>query len=260
MKIREITQAIETVAPLSLQEDFDNAGIQVGNEQDELRGILLCTDVTEPIVEEAIEKGRNLIISHHPLIFHPIKKIAGQTHIERIIALAIKNDISIYCAHTNMDSAPGGVNHVIAAKMGLTDVTFMDPKEGENGVNGIGVIGNCTPQKASDFLKKVKETFGVATLRFSGDTSKVIRRVALCGGAGGFLLNKAIELGADIFVTADLRYHEFMGHEDTIIIADIGHYESEHFTKEIFFDIITKKNPNFAVSFAQTEENQIKYI
>ncbi len=261
MKVLDIAAAIEQMAPLSYQEDFDNAGIQVGNPEAEVAGVLLCTDVTEDVVREAIAKGRNLVISHHPLIFHPLKKIAGRDHVERIVALAIKNDVNIYSAHTNMDSAPGGVNHLIAAKMGLLNVEFMTPECHEEGQSGIGVVGDLQqPVTARDFLLEVKQTFGVHSVRYSGDISRAVQRVAVCGGAGSFLVKRALELGADIFVTADMKYHEFMGNEARIILADIGHYESEHFTKEIFLDIITKKNPTFAVGFAETEKNQLNYL
>ncbi|MBR1543863.1 MAG: Nif3-like dinuclear metal center hexameric protein [Muribaculaceae bacterium] len=261
MKVCDIATAIEQVAPLSYQEDFDNAGIQVGDPQASVTGVLLCTDVTEDVVREAIAKGRNLVILHHPLIFHPLKKIAGRNHVERIVALAIKNDVNIYSAHTNMDSAPGGVNHLIAAKMGLSHVEFMSPETHEDGQSGIGVVGDLQrPVSAREFLLETKRVFGVQSVRYSGDISKPVQRVAVCGGAGSFLVNRALELGADIFVTADMKYHEFMGHESQIILADIGHYESEHFTKEIFLDIITKKNPTFAVDFAETEKNQLNYL
>ena len=262
MTVADIATAIEQVAPLCFQEDFDNAGLQVGDPQATVAGILLCTDVTADIVAEAIRRQRNLIISHPPLIFHPLKKIAGRNHVERIVAQAIKNDINIYSAHTNMDSALGGVNHHIAAKMGLRDVTFLQPDDGSQGSpHGIGVVGNLPqPVSARDFLTAVKRTFGVEAIRYSGDISRDVQRVAVCGGAGRFLIDSALRSHADIFITADVRYHEFMGHENEIILADIGHYESEHFTKEIFLEIITKKNPNFAVDFAQTEKNQLNYI
>ncbi len=263
MKISEITQAIEAFAPLSLQEDYDNAGIQVGNLNDEITGVLLCTDVREEIIDEAIERGANLIISHHPLIFHGLKKIAGNSYIERIVARAIKNDITIYAAHTNMDSAQGGVNFKIAQKLWLNNVQVLDPQPqqpGYEGTSGLGVIGDIPSTPAMQFLQHVKDTFEVSTLRYCGDTNRTVSRIALCGGAGAFLVKKAVELEADLFITADMKYHDFFGLENRIIIADIGHYESEHFTKEIFYEIITKKNPTFAVDFAKNEKNQIKYL
>ena len=260
MKISEIASAIEAYAPLSLQESYDNAGFQVGTPDAEVTGVLLCTDVREEIVDEAINRGFNLIISHHPLIFVPLKKIVGSTYIERIVARAIKHNITIYSAHTNMDAAQGGVNHKIASKIGLTDVEFLEPQQSDGVVSGIGVVGNVSPITAGELLEQVKKTFEVGGIRYSGELSRVVTRVALCGGAGSFLVSKAIDAGAQLFITADVKYHEFMGNEDRIVIADIGHYESEHFTKEIFLDIIQKKNPNFAVDFAQSEKNQLKHL
>ena len=263
MRIREITDAIEQYAPLRLQEEWDNAGIQVGDPEAEVSGVLLCTDVREEIIDEAIERGANLIISHHPLIFHGLKKIAGNSYIERIVARAIKNDITIYAAHTNMDSAQGGVNFKIAQKLWLNNVQVLDPQPqqpGYEGTSGLGVIGDIPPTPAMQFLQHVKDTFEVSTLRYCGDTNRTVSRIALCGGAGAFLVKKAVELNADLFITADMKYHDFFGLENRIIIADIGHYESEHFTKEIFYEIITKKNPTFAVDFAKNEKNQIKYL
>ena len=254
MKIREIIDDIERYAPLELQEEWDNTGIQVGDLEQEVKGVLICTDVTEDIVDEAIERGYNLVISHHPLLFKPLRKIAGRDYIERIVATAIKHDITIYAAHTNMDSALGGVNHKMAEKLRLTDVT---PLEG-----GMGVVGNLDkPESARRFLERLKTTFEVDTLRYSGDIDDVtVTRVAMCGGAGSFLRKEAITEGAQVFITGDCRYHEFMGLEHEVILADIGHWESEHFTKEIFLAIIKEKNPNFAVDFARNERNQVNYL
>ncbi len=258
MKIKEITQAIEAYAPLELQESFDNAGVQVGDVEREVTGVLLCTDVREPIVAEALELGCNLIISHHPLIFHAIKKLDGSDYVKRIVAMAIKHDLTIYAAHTNMDITLGGVNHKMAEKLALTGVEVLDDT-GEQ--DHLGVIGDLpVPLDALDFLRRVKDAFGCAAVRYSGDTARPVSRVALCGGSGAFLKAKAIARGAHAFVTADVKYHEFMGDEDRLLLADIGHYESEQFTKEIFCDIICKKNPNFAVHFAKNEQNQLKYL
>ena len=266
MKIREITDAIEQYAPLRLQEEWDNAGIQVGDPEAEIGGVLLCTDATEAVVAEAIARGFNLVISHHPLIFHGLKKIMGRTPVERTVALAIKHDVTIYCAHTNMDSAWQGVSFRMAEKIGMTDIEILDanqvPPYGEADYTtaGCGVIGNIEPAPALAVLGRVKEAFEVGAVRYSGDRDQMVSRVALCGGAGGFLLDKAVEMGAQLYVTADMRYHDFLDNNKRILVADIGHYESEHYTKEIFLEIIQKKNPTFAVDFAKSETNQVKYI
>ena len=266
MRIREITDAIEQYAPLRLQEEWDNAGIQVGDPDADITGILLCTDATEAVVAEAIDRGYNLVIAHHPLIFHGLKKIMGRTPVERAVAMAIKHDITIYSAHTNMDSAWHGVSFRMADKIGMTNVQLLDdnqvPPYGEEGYTtaGCGVIGDIAPTPALEVLKRVKAAFDVGAVRYCGDVSREVTRVALCGGAGGFLLDKAVEQGAQLYVSADMRYHDFLDNNPRILIADIGHYESEHYTKEIFLEIIQKKNPTFAVAFAKNETNQVKYL
>ncbi len=266
MQIREITDAIEQYAPLRLQEEWDNAGIQVGDPDAEITGVLLCTDATEAVVAEAIERGFNLVIAHHPLIFRGLKKIMGRTPVERAVAMAIKHDVTIYSAHTNMDSAWQGVSFRMADKIGMTNVKFLDDNavdpygEQESTSAGCGVIGDIAPMAAREVLKRVKAAFEVGALRYSGDGDTLVSRVALCGGAGGFLLDKAVAMGAQLYVTADMRYHDFLDNAQRIVVADIGHYESEHFTKEIFLEIIQKKNPTFAVDFAKKETNQVNYL
>jgi len=266
MIIRDITGAIEQYAPLRLQEEWDNAGIQVGNPDEEITGILLCTDATQAVVAEAIDLGYNLVISHHPLIFHGLKKIMGRTPVERTVAMAIKHDITIYSAHTNMDSAWQGVSFRMAEKIGMTGVTFLDDNRvdpyGLTGSTqaGCGVIGDIQPTPARELLQRVKQAFEVEAVRYSGNGDTMVNRVALCGGAGGFLLDKAVQMGAQLYVTADMRYHDFLDNSQRIVVADIGHYESEHFTKEIFLEIIQKKNPTFAVAFSKKEVNQVNYL
>ncbi|MCQ2287660.1 MAG: Nif3-like dinuclear metal center hexameric protein [Muribaculaceae bacterium] len=262
MKVRDIASIIERYAPLGAQENYDNAGMQVGCLDDTVKGILLCTDVTPDIVDEAINGGYNLIVSHHPLIFHALKKIVGRTIVESIVAQAIKHDINIYCAHTNMDNVQGGVSFRMAAKLGMTDVEILDPKNPAAAPAeqvGSGVIGNVKPMAATQMLKLLKDTFEVEAVRYSGDTSGMVSRIALCGGAGGFLVGKAIEAGAHMYVSADLRYNDLIDNNRSILLADIGHYESEHYTKEIFYELIMAHKPDCAVDFAKKETNQIKF-
>lgn len=260
MKIKDIAKAIEAVAPLCCQEGYDNAGIQVGDAMATVTGVLLCTDVSMAVVDEAIERGCNLVVSHHPLIFKGLKKIAGRTQVERIVAHAIKHDIAIYSAHTNMDNVPGGVSFKMAEKLGMTDVEVLDAHCDGDTPTGSGVVGAIKPMPAVDFLRLLKATFEVGAVRYSGDTTGTITRVALCGGAGGFLIDNAVAAGAQVFVTADMRYHDFLENNDRLLLVDIGHYESEHFTKEIFSDIIMALNPDFPVASAKNEKNQIQYI
>ena len=268
MKAQEIFDAIEEQAPLRFQEDYDNAGVQVGDPQAEVTGVLLCTDVTPAVLQEAIERGFNVVISHHPLIFRGLKKIAGRTEVERMVATAIKHDLTVYSAHTNMDNTPAdGVSFKMAEKLGLTDVELLDPHRdpghdllGVPQLYGSGVVGNIAPIVVTDLLTKVRDAFAVKAIRYSGKPAATVTRVALCGGAGSFLIDKAIAAGAQIFLTGDMKYHDFMGHEHEIVLADMGHYESEQFTKEIFYDIIQKKSPNLAAAFARQERNPINYI
>ncbi len=263
MTVGEITRVIESRAPLGLQEDFDNAGLQVGNPDAAATGVLLCTDVTMAVLDEAVERGFNLVVSHHPLIFHPLKRLTGASLTERLVERALLSGINVYSAHTNMDNAPGGVSFHMAQRLGLTEVDFLDGHSNPlspGGVAGSGVIGNVEPQPAMQIIERAKRVFDVGAVRYSGDVATVVKRVALCGGAGGFLLNKAVERGADLYLSADMRYHDFLEHNNSIVVVDIGHYESEHYTKEIFFAIIREKFPTFAVDFAKSETNQIKYL
>lgn len=362
-KICDIIQAIEDYAPLNLQESFDNAGLQVGDRNAEATAALLCLDATEAIVDEAVEKGANLIITHHPLIFRGLKHLTGSSPIERIVAKAIKHDIAIYSAHTNMDSATYGVSTHAAKKIGLKNIRVLVPQTGkllkivtfvpsahadavkqamwqagageignydccsytmngngtfrateganpfvgkigehhtepeerievivpvwrkgavvramleahpyeepafdiialENESNtGLGVVGDIEPEDALHLLERVKKIFDVGAISYSGlERPTTITRVALCGGSAAEYAGAAISAGAQLYITGDVRYHDFTSNSDRIIIANIGHYESEHFTKEIFYDIIQKKIPNFATYYAEKEKNPINYL
>lgn len=260
MSIQEVIAAIEEYAPLCYQEEWDNSGLQVGDVNAQVTGVLLCTDVTEVVVAEAITRGFNLVVSHHPLIFHGLKKLVGRSVTERVVATAIKHDIAIYSAHTSMDNAPGGVSWHMARKLGMTQVQVLDAHPAAGLDVGCGVVGDIPRQPVTEFVERCKTVFEAGAVRFSGDTSRMVGRVALCGGAGAFLADQAIAAGADVFVSGDMKYHDFLEKNDRIIMVDVGHYESEHYTKEIFYDIIQKKNPNFAVAFAKDEKNQIKYL
>lgn len=257
-KIREIIEAIEEFAPLHLQMDFDNSGIQVGDVEQEATGALLCVDVTETVMQEAIDKGANLVISHHPTIFRGLKRLTGSTQTERIVMQAIKRGIVIYASHTNMDITRGGVSFRMAQKLGLSNVQVLSPAAAET---GLGVIGNIESVTPLELLCKIKETFHVGAVRYCGNKlAEPITRVAMSGGSCADYIGEAVAQGAQIFVTADVKYHEFFAHSDDIIVADIGHFESEQFTKEIFYEIIQKKFPTFALCYAEKEKNQIKYL
>ncbi|WP_455591632.1 Nif3-like dinuclear metal center hexameric protein [Bacteroides sp.] len=364
MKIKEIVSALERFAPLPLQDGFDNAGLQIGLTDAEATGALLCLDVTEAVLDEAIVSGCNLVISHHPLIFKGYKSITGKDYVERCILKAIKNDIVIYSAHTNLDNAPEGVNYKIAEKIGLSNLRILDEKanalvklvtfvptaqaetvrealfaagcgcignydscsynlEGEGtfrakeGSNpfcgtigelhregevrietilpeykkaeavkalltahpyeepaydiyplqntwaqaGAGVIGELKePESELEFLKRIKKTFEVGCLKHNKLSGRLIQKVALCGGAGAFLIPQAIRNRADVFITGEIKYHDYFGRDTDILLAEIGHYESEQYTKEIFYSIIRDLFPNFAVQFSKVNTNPIKYL
>ena len=364
MKIKEIVSALERFAPLPLQDGFDNAGLQIGLTDAETTGALLRLDVTEAVLDEAIASGCNLVISHHPLIFKGYKSITGKDYVERCILKAIKNDIVIYSAHTNLDNAPGGVNYKIAEKIGLKNVRILEPKEncliklvtfvptaqaeevrnalftagcgyigdydscsynteGEGTFRaqegskpfcgnigelhheaevrietilpeykkrevirtlllthpyeepaydlyplynswaqvGAGIIGELEEAESElEFLKRIKKTFEVGCLKHNKLTGRLIQKVALCGGAGAFLIPQAIGSGADVFITGEIKYHDYFGRETDILLAEIGHYESEQYTKEIFYSIIRDLFPNFALQFSKVNTNPIKYL
>ena len=347
-----------------MQDGFDNAGLQIGLTDAEVTGALLCLDVTEAILDEAISLGFNLIIAHHPLIFKGYKSITGKDYVERCILKAIKNDRVIYAAHTNLDNAPEGVNFKIAEKIGLKNVRVLETKEnalvklvtfvptaqaedvrkalfnagcgnignydscsynlqgegtfrahegthpycGEIGEMhtekeirietilpaykkaeavkallaahpyeepafdiyplqntwaqaGAGVIGELeTTETELEFLKRIKKTFEVGCLKHNKLTGREIQTVALCGGAGAFLMPLAIRNHADVFITGEIKYHDYFGHDNDILLAEIGHYESEQYTKEIFYTLIRDLFPNLEVQQTKVNTNPIKYM
>lgn len=365
MIVSDIIGAIEAYAPPQYQEGYDNSGLQVGNMQDEVKAILLTLDVTEAVVEEAIARGANMIVAHHPLIFSGIKRLAGRNYVERIIHKAIKHDINIYAAHTNLDNVHNGVNAKIAEKLGLVDTAILAPMSdtlrklytyapqnvadkvrdamfaagagdisaysecsfNTNGTGtfrpgagadpaigttngprewvdevkievliqkdkeaavikalfeahpyeevayevialqninqelGAGMVGNLpSPMDEQAFLSYVKQQMKADCIRHTALRGKDIKRVAICGGSGSFLLKNAINAGADIFITGDFKYHQFFDAEGKIVIADIGHYESEQYTVEIFQELLNKKFPNFAVLVSDINTNPVKYF
>ncbi|MDL2265379.1 Nif3-like dinuclear metal center hexameric protein [Parabacteroides sp. OttesenSCG-928-G07] len=364
LRIKDILKEIERFAPLPLQEDFDNAGVQVGDINQLATGAIICLDVTEEVITEALDSDCNLIISHHPLAFKPFKSLKGATYVERCMMKACKHDLVIYAAHTNLDNAIGGVNYRLAELLGLQNVRVLSPQkqallklvtyvpdpyaellrnalfnagaghignydscsynlhgegtyrahegthpfrgkigelhyEGETRIEtilpafkqaavtrallsvhpyeepaydfyplknnweqaGSGVVGELpASEDEMIFLNRVKAVFNVQCLKHSKLTNKPIREVALCGGSGAFLLKDAIAYGADVFITGEAKYNDFYDVEDHILLAVIGHYESEVCTKDIFYTIISKKFPNFAVHFSNVNSNPVNYL
>ena len=253
--------ALERFAPLPLQESWDNAGLQLGLTEAEVSGALLCLDVNEQIVDEAIAKGCNLIVSHHPLLFRGLKQISGADYVQRCVIKAIKHDIVIVSMHTNMDNALDGVNWKIAERLGLKDCKFFAQKTVDGIEAGSGVVG-CLPSQMDSraFIELVKNQFGVQCAQCNALLERPISKVAICGGAGDFLLPDAIGEGADAFITGEMHYHQYFGYEQQIQICVIGHYQSEQFTAEIFRDIIRKDCPDVKTCIAETNTNPIVYI
>lgn len=364
MQIKDILAEIERFAPLVYQESYDNCGVQVGDVTQQATGALLCLDVTEAVMDEAVSAGCNLVIAHHPLIFSGLKSITGRNYVERVILKAIRHDVVIYAAHTNLDNVRSGVNRKIAEKLGLVETRILAPVTGkldklytyvplshaetvkaalfEAGAGAVGDYTECSfsatgkgtfrpsgiahpfigqaggpretveelklevlvpascraqvlhalqrshpyeevayelvalgnedqtigagmtgrlnePVPVREFLSFLKDRMKTACIRHTQPAGETISTVAVCGGSGSFLLRQAIAARADIFITADYKYHQFFEAEHRIMIADIGHYESEQFTIEIFSEILKGKFPNFALLFTKVHTNPVNY-
>ena len=232
MLLREIINIIESVAPRSAQEGWDNSGLQVGDTERDIQSVLLTTDVTEDVVGEAIMHGCQLIVSHHPLLIHGLKQVCGQTPQARIVAQAIKHDIAIYSAHTSLDVATKGINVRLAERLGLSDYRFLTE-------SGLGVIGKLQKQmNYADFIGYIREVLGTTYIRYTLPARETVETVALCGGSGAEFIETAIEQGADVYLTADCKYHEFQDAEGRIGLVDIDHWISERHAREIFRDIL----------------------
>ena len=257
MKLKEVIYALERLAPLRLQDEWDNSGLQVGFPEAEVTRILVCLDVTEEIVEEAIAKECEMIVSHHPLLFKPLRQVSDATYQQRCVVRALASGISVYSAHTSLDNAPSGVNHKIAALLGLQDLRWLSPKEGEDA--GSGLVGQLPqPETDRDFLDRIIRIFGVRSLRHSETDGREIRRVALCGGAGAFLLPDAIRAGADCFLSGEFHYHDYFEHGG-LLLAELGHYQSEQFTQDLLRDYLAKACPGLEVVRTALDTNPIRY-
>lgn len=259
--VKDVMQALEQFAPLPLQEDWDNAGLQIGLTEADVSGALLCLDVTEAIVDEAVERGFNLVVAHHPLLFKGLKCISDADTVQRTATKAIQRSVNIIAMHTNMDNARGGVNWKMAEKLGLVDVRFLSERRVGDITCGSAVIGTLSEaMPARAFIDIAKRAFGAETALCNEPVDRPIRRVALCGGAGDFLLNDAIRAGADAFITGEMHYHVYFGHENEIQICVLGHYQTEQYTAEIFQDIIHSSCPGVPTAIARTCTNPIKYL
>ena len=211
--------------------------MQVGDTEREIHSVLLTTDVTPDVVDEAVMRGCQLIVSHHPLLFHGLKQVCGQTPQARVVEKAIKNNIAIYSAHTNLDSVIGGINTRLADKLGLTDQKILVPSA--NIQTGLGVIGRL-PKRVNyaDFIGQIRRILDCTYVRYTNPKKENIQTVALCGGSGAEFIENAIEQGADVYLTADCKYHDFQNADGRIGLIDIDHWISEHHAREIFADIL----------------------
>ncbi len=261
MVIQDIISVLEAVAPPHLQESYDNAGLIVGNARAPVKGVLFCLDSTEAIVEEALSRGCNLVVAHHPIVFRGLKRLNGANYVERTVMQAVRHDVAIYAIHTKLDNVHRqGVNAKIAEKLGLRDTRILLPKLGNPADIGAGLVGELPqPLSESTFLQTVKTTFRAGCVRHTALLEKPVQRVALCGGSGSFLLAEARRAGADVFVTADFKYHEFFDADGQILIADIGHYESEQFTVELLHDLVRGKFATFALHCTKLNTNPVFY-
>ena len=262
MKIKEIANYLEEVAPLIYQEKYDNCGLIVGDINAVVNGALITLDCNEEIIDEAIETGCNLIIAHHPIIFTGIKKLNGNNYVERTVIKAIKNNIAIYAIHTNLDNVHNGVSAKIADKLGLKNCKILAPKDDKRNISiGSGIVGELEESVDSEvFLESLKIIMKTDCIRYTSLASSNIKKVAVCGGSGSFLLSNAKALDVDIYISADFKYHEFFDAENKLIIADIGHYESEQFTKDLIYDMLTENFTRFAVRLSKVNTNPIKYL
>lgn len=279
MKISEITDAIEAFAPLAWQEDYDNAGLIVGRPDDEVHAALLAVDVTEEVLDEAEEKGCDMVITHHPIVFRPLKRFNSADYVQRCVERAIRCGIALYACHTNLDSAPGGMSWQLAEQLGIGELEVLQPSgkpvvpqavaEGvcppcsaaSDARVGFGVVGNLSePVGTEAFLRRMQRLLDVRCVRHSDIVRPEVRRVAVCTGAGASMIGDARRAGADLYVTADLKYNDFMTPDRALTVADIGHFESEYCAIRLLFAVLSKKLLNFAVRKSERSRNPVNYL
>ncbi|NJB86839.1 dinuclear metal center YbgI/SA1388 family protein [Lewinella marina] len=258
--IKEVTDYLEGIAPGHLQESYDNAGLIVGDPRTEVTGVLTSLDCTEEIIQEAAARGCNVVVAHHPIVFRGLKRLNGANYVERTVIEAIRRDIAIYAIHTNLDNVRyQGVNERIAERLGLSELRLLRAKN-EEGTVGSGMVGRLPlPLAEADFLALLRQRLHAPVVRHTPLTGQKIETVAVAGGAGGFLLADAKAAGAQAFVTADYKYHEFFDAEGEIVICDVGHYESEQFTTQLLAELLTKEFTTFAVLSTERNTNPVRY-
>lgn len=260
MKISQITEVIERFAPLGWQESYDNAGLIVGRPDDEVHKALLAVDVTEEVLDEAEAEGCDIVLTHHPIIFHALKRFNSADPVQRCVERAIRSRIALYACHTNLDSAPEGMSWRLAEILGVGNLGVLQPSEAGEGV-GFGVVGELSESVDTvEFMQFIRRKLGVKVIRYSDTATSAVRRVAVCTGAGASLIGEACRAGADIYITADLKYNDFMTPDKVLTVADIGHFESEYCAIELLFDILSKNLCTFAVRKSERSRNPVNYL
>lgn len=261
MKIREVLDYLDRKVPLNQQDSWDNSGLQVGDINQELRGVLVAIDITELVIDEAIKEGCNLIVTHHPLLFHATKQITPDYYIHHCVMMAIKHDITIYSAHTNLDNDSKGVNYFWADKMGLCNTKPISPIDPKNPNIGAGIIGDLPDEISIDELvRKMKDFQPIEQISHSEILHQNVKRIAYCGGSGAFLMKSAAEQGADIFITGEAKYNDYYDAQDLLTLMVIGHFESEELTKTLLYNVLCQKKGNFVVRCSSNCKNPVKYI
>lgn len=258
--IADVIKELEVLADPKHQESYDNVGLITGQREWEVQGVLIALDAIEEVIEDAIRRDCNMVVVHHPIIFKGLKKINGYHYVERSVIKAIKNDIAIYAIHTNLDNVLyNGVNQTLAQNLELSDIKILRPK-GPEMIIGSGAFGYFKkPKSISDFQMFLKEKLALQVFKHTPWIHQEIRTVALCGGTGSFLIKDAIAIGAQVFITSDVKYHEFFEANDQITVVDIGHYESEQHTIKLLEACLKQKFANFAVLCTKVVTNPIKY-
>lgn len=264
MKTSEVVAYLDSRFHPEYQEDYDNSGFLLGDGRTDYRGALVALDLTEAVVAEAEAEGLSLIVTHHPFIFSGVKRLTDGTETGRLVQRLVRAGISVYAAHTNLDNLPWGVSGALAERLGLTGCRVLKPIDTDSEV-GAGLVGELPePMTVEAFLKMVKEVSGIPFIRTSAFRTPLstlrLKRVALCGGSGAFLIADAEAAGADIYLTADLKYHDFQRPQRGMLLADIGHYESEQFAKEIIFSVISEKFSTFACRISAVQKAIVSYI
>lgn len=261
MKIREIADCIERFAPLRLQESYDNSGLVVGRPDDEVRRALIAVDVTDEVLDEALREGCDLIVTHHPLLFHALKRFNSADCVQRGVERAIREGIALYACHTNLDSAPHGMSWRLAESLGVERLRVLEPDSARGEGAGFGAVGELpAPEPTLGFLRRMARQLGCGALRHSAVVSDEVRRVAFCTGSGASLIGAARAAGADLYVTADLKYNDFMAPDGALTVVDAGHFETEYCAIDILFGILSKNLRTFAVRKSVSSRNPVNYL